>query len=499
MAKEAKKTTPKTKEQKKVRSVKPKRLVRKTAPKKAKTVKVAKPVVKSNRKFNSNPVLAKTTGINISPAKVKNIVSNHVLNKDAHHALTELKNARARTIVKVVDGVEVKEEFAGTPISQLSDATQTYIKFAYDEYESSQRDEYAKAKVSGMSVVDKKRYQEARSKAKSEFDSKSGEQFLSDGSEFNLTEFNRKYDVNFYAEYDRLKEVADKADKADLWKKAMDKVTKLKNRFSTNSRVFLSAFVEYLIKQLALNGTVCCIAEKKKIIQLSHILNTTHEGFEERFPLYPLIVNLDTFKQAQKYLSDSSAFEPPEDTKDAESDSAGAEEASDSKDGEPEEKSKKKKKHEKNTDIFTLDGISLDKQYQFRYYISESCRETRMDLAKTARDEDGELMEVYNYTSVSKLFKNFCSTLVCEFLVRIGKMLEKEIETRGIKTVNDTIIGAVISHYHIVCGVDEAKTLDFIRTVTTKYYSYVADRQKNRKSEKGNENANKGDLPYVDK
>ena len=67
------------------------------------------------------------------------------------------------------------------------------------------------------------------------------------------------------------------------------------NGFSTNSRVFLSAFVECLIKQMALNGTVCCIADKKKIIQLDHILDTSVEGFEERFPLYPMITHLSTF------------------------------------------------------------------------------------------------------------------------------------------------------------------------------------------------------------
>ena len=64
----------------------------KTSVKKETTVvKEASP--KPVRKFNKRPVLAKTTGINISPAKVKNIVSNHVLNRDAHAALSELKKS----------------------------------------------------------------------------------------------------------------------------------------------------------------------------------------------------------------------------------------------------------------------------------------------------------------------------------------------------------------------------------------------------------------------
>ena len=87
--------------------------------------------------------------------------------------------------------------------------------------------------------------------------------------------------------------------------------------------------------------------------------------------------------------------------------------------------------------------------------------------------------------------------------MRIGTMLKKEIETRGIKTVNDTIIAAVISHYHTVCGVDEKLTLEFIRTVTTKYYSYVDTRQKKRKDDKfvsadAEEDDAEGDVEYDD-
>lgn len=162
--------------------------------------------------------------------------------------------------------------------------------------------------------------------------------------------------------------------------------------------------------------------------------------------------------------------------------------ADESNDADIKDDEKETVKPDKNTDIFTLDGLTLDKQYQFRYYIGESCREVRMDLV--ARAAEGS--DVYNYTSVSKIFKNFCSTLVCEFLMRIGQMLGKEIDTRGIKTVNDTVIGTVISHYHIVCGVDEKATFEFIRSATSKYYSYVSNRQETRKNSKKEE----GDLPY---
>jgi len=427
-------------------------------------VKKSKVVPKTVRKINKKPVLAKTTGLNISPAKVKNIVSNHVLNKDAHSALTELKMSRPRDVKTITkkdkDGKETTVELPaskGTPVNKLSESTQTYVAFATKEFERSQKDDYAKCVVNKMVATKKTEYNTAKSKAKDAFDVCNPHKFLSDkGSQFDLHAFNIKFDPKFYNDLPS----SLSGDINEERKRAINVVTKLKNRFSTNSRVFISAFVEYLIKQMALNGTVCCIADKKKIIQLSHILDTTKDGFEERFPLYPLIVNLETFKQAKKYLANPVEYIKA--LSGDESDNA-----------------------EKVTDLFTLDCVSIEKQYQFKYYIAESCRETIMDLVNKETDKNGEPTDIYNSTSVSKIFKNFCSTLVCEFLMRIGTMLKKEIETRGIKTVNDTIINAVISHYHTVCGVEEGPTIDFIREVTTKYYGFITTRQKNRGDDKG--------------
>ena len=442
--------------------------------------KPAKPVKEkpvSTRKINSKPVLAKTTGINISPAKVKNIVSNYVLNKDAYATLTELKNAIPRKITKIVDGKEVVENFKGTPVAQLSQTTLDYIAYANSCYDKIQKEEYAKTKIAKLTEPQRKAYIDARTSAKEKFDKYEKNKFLSDNESFDSEAFNCGFDPQFYNDYDAQKEVNNSKDTTNEWKKAIDKVTKLKNRFSTNSRVFLSSLVEYLIKQIASNGTVSCIADNKKIIQLSHILDTTKPGFKERFSLYPLIVHLDTFKQAQEYLRKQTTPEVPAKTTSSDN---------------PDEATPEVVKPDKTTDIFNIDGLDFDKQYQFRYYIGESCREIRMDLAEAEPEGDKD-NSVYNYTSVSKIFKNFCSTLVCEFLMRIGQMLEKEIETRGIKTVNDVVISTVISQYHIVCGVDDKQTIDFIRNTTSKYYSYVNDRRTSRKGEK-----QKGDLQYTE-
>ena len=259
---------------------KAKKLVKKTPAKKPKTAekpakvekapkeekpKKQKEARKTSRKVNKKPVLAKTTGINISPAKVKNIVSNHVLNRDAHSALTEIKQARpreAKTITKKdKDGNESTVEVPsseGTPISQLSESTRNYITFATSEFENTQKDEYAKSVVHSMDATAKAKYNTAKHEAKEAFEKENPTQFLTDkASLFNIHDFNSKYDAKFYAKF----KVESDPD-SDEWKRAIDMVTKLKEQVQHKiHESSISAFVECLIKQMALNGTICCIAE----------------------------------------------------------------------------------------------------------------------------------------------------------------------------------------------------------------------------------------------
>ena len=431
-------------------------------------VSVVSDVVKPSSKINTKPVIAKITGINISPAKVKTIISNYVLNKDVYDAVQELKKSSPYSETTLVNEKSVIVEHVGIPVSKMSKKTQDFISVANKEYESSYKMEFAKTKIAALPDDVRTAYNNAKSVARDEHDKNIAEVYLVDTSVFNVEQFNSQYMPDFYKDF-----VLPKSD-SNEWKNSIDKINKLKNRFSTNSRVFISAFVENIIKQLVSTSLVSCVSDNKKIIQLSHILDASKEGFADRFPLYALIENLTTFKQAQAYVKNPQSAKVSE--------VADAEVAEPQDDSDPE--ASKRLKNDKSNDIFSLDGVSLEVQYQFRYYVAEICKEIRMDLANTEVDSDGKLMDVYKNTSVSKLFKNFCSTLICEFLMRIGKMLLIEVNARGIKTVNDSIINTVIAHYHTVCNVDKTNTIAFIQEVTSKYYSYVSDRQQKRKDAK---------------
>lgn len=393
----------------------------------------------SHRKINNKPVLSALAGINISPAKVKNIISNFILNKDMHAAYTEIKNAEPRKITKVVDGKTVEEDFEGTPLNALSKSTLDYIEYANKIYDSNKRFIYTKNKVSKLSPDQRKLYNDQKNTAKLSKDA------------FDLDKFNVSFDPDFYSDYDSAVGSNKKTENKTEWRLALDNISKLKSRFSTNSRIILSALTECLIKQLVLNGTFSCVADNKKIIQLSHVLDTSKDGFNERFPLYPFITNLKSFKKASSYI------------KSLDTEGKGL------------------------TIDFSIEGLPIESQHQFKYYIGEICRDVRMQLCDSST-VDEETKSKYNYTSVSKDLKNFCSTIACEFLMKIGAMLKKEIDTRQIKTVNDIIINTVISHYHIVCDVDETQTYKFIDNVINKFNSFTKEKREKKKKNNSNKN-----------
>ena len=279
-------------------------------------------------------------------------------------------------------------------------------------------------------------------------------------------------------------DAAHAADKTDEWKRACNLVSKLKTRFSANARDYLAALAEYLVRQMALNGIAACKASGKKTVKIEHAIDNTNPNFADCFKFYPFIVNLSTFKQAQNFIR-AQAAPKPKPVKPTE--------------GEESDEEKKVERKELSID---LPGISPDTQYQLKYYIQTTYKEINAVLNSNAcaGDKSSETKadskkaapkKVYDI-NVSTEFKNFCSSVVCEFLVRIGNMLKNEISTRGIKTVNDTIIGAVISQYHIVCGVEPSSTVEFIHDIISKHATQTKEKQAARKKAKG------GDLKYTD-
>ena len=386
------------------------------------------------RKVNNKPVLADTQGLNISPSKVKNIVSNFIVNKVTFTALSELRNALPRKVSKTVDGKVVEEEVKETPYANLSAETRAYVSKARDVYENCLKEEFAKKKVSSMQEPIKKKYLEQKRVFK-----ESCKDSSEASKEFDLESFNTKFDPKFYAEY-QIEKNKRLATSQNNIKDAISLVSKLNVRFSINARVYITAFVELLMKELVRSSIITCVRKKKRILQLSHLTESCDELKNSH--LYPLLKTFKSFEEMCKYSLAKS---------EEKSESPSAEETIGS---------------------FMTGDIPKKEQVKFGYCVGETCRQVRLELSKEENIDGCDDMSVFNHISVSKMFKDSCSVLLSEFVYRISKMLESETKARCVKTITDNIVKNVISQYHLSHGVDETLSSSFIEEVIKKFTSH---------------------------
>lgn len=434
----------------KAKSVKAPKKAKAKTPKSSKTPKPNTPKAKtpkaerkSKRKINMNQTLSKKAGLNISVARVKNIIDTFIINREEFVAATEVRHAYHPT-EKDKEG-KVKE-LPSVSVSDLSEETQDLIQKASYFYDRSDKEEYERKYISGLSTDAKTKYSDAKKKAKDAYEEEMRLVPEFDRTVFDVEAFNKSFDKKFYKGYVE-PETSD-----DEWQQALSHLSKLRVRFSANSKILLSAFIELLLRQLAINGTFNCIQNKKKIIKLSHALQTNSKT-EEHFPLFSLVSNTKAYR---RYLTTKVVKETSED-----------------EDGDGDDET----------------PVSVDvedsSRPNFRFYVSEICRDVRMQLAAgdlSVVDDPTEDKQIYNLTNVSRDFKDFCNSLIFETVSILGRMILTEINTRGVKTLNDVIMKTVIEHMHSAYGIDFTVSLNFIESSTKKYNAFVKKRRESRKT-----------------
>ena len=180
-------------EQKNVKEVTPKKEVAK------KEVVEEEVVEKTPKKINVKPTLADICGLNLSVAKIKNIISSLCINKDTFAALKEMKEHRKDiTVIEATADTKKTEGFTFT-LDGLSGKTLSYL----DECSASLRENkellYSRKVTRDMTKEQVASYNEAKRIAIAAFqaDQKNGHLFQQ--SEFNLNAFNLGYDPKFYA------------------------------------------------------------------------------------------------------------------------------------------------------------------------------------------------------------------------------------------------------------------------------------------------------------
>lgn len=402
-----------------------------------------KVVEKTPKKINVKSTLADICGLNLSVAKIKNIISNLCINKGTFMSLKEMKEHR---VVSASTDENAPENFTFT-LEGLSHDTLTYLDACTFSINESKGLLHSRKVTRDMSKDETAKYNEAKRVAMNIFQMEQKNGHLFQQFEFNLTAFNVSYNPHFYkqmeeqdSEWKLLKDQA-------LYSHCVNVVNKNKVRFNSESKIFITSFVEYIVKQLVISGTKNCIADKKKIIQLNHALDKP----AAEFTMFPFISGSVAYK---KYMSEMDASKES-----------------------VESEAEMEPDMEIDPETIGYDDDS-DRKLQFRYYVAELCRNVRMELS--AQDKGLDIESKYNQTSVSRLFKQFCSNVVIELLQMFGNVLKVEVTSRQVKTVNYSIIGALVQNAHIIHGLDYVPTINFIQEKYNIYNTFLKTRSDKR-------------------
>jgi hypothetical protein len=401
---------------------------------------------KKVKKINNAPTLSDQCGLNFSLAKVKNIISNNSINREIVDVINDMNTHRVRNL----------DSFTFS-LDSLPENTRQYLQRTYDEYVHNEKLEFSKNVISSWDKTKRKEYFKNRKLASQVHDEQQKKSNLFNFQEFDSVSFNESLDKNFYdgcvlVNTNELKN-------EELYNFYNDLINKNKIRFNSESKLYITAFVEHLVKQLVENGTRNCVLKNKKIIQLEHALDMSSDNF----PLLSVVSELHSYKLAMRFLQNKN-----DDVVD-ESVEGGL------------------RKRTWNDVLNEMqETLQLSNKQHFKYYVSELCRSVRTELSRTDSSVSSSDESVFNQTSVSKVFKLFCSNLIIEFLDLLGKMLKVEVLTRNIKTVNYTTITTVINLLHIMNNLSSElpRTVKFIQERYVMYKSFLDNRRLTKQQNK---------------
>ena len=436
------------------------------------------------------PALMKN-GIGTGTARVKSVLMHIALNPLEYRVRKALQPVRTKS----EDGTETVTE--PQPLNKLPTEYQDLIAHAEKSYETSLREAYERQKVgshkksesedkfnvASMSEETRKDYL-AKKKAAVDQHAKTNKENNS-STPFDLHKFNLSFDKNFYNQWPAFKEANDNyivgkvyADKNseepgkvkyNQWTRASALVNKLCTRVSSKTRNIIACFLDRIVEQYAANGIHNCFQEKRRIIQLRHALTEGTDGFEQRVPLHNLVQTLPAYRRAMSWIDAKLEAKEAKKTKDSE----------ESED--------------------TEDNLNFDPPtkyaYDFDSYASEICRSVKIQLAE--QETDPALKEQYINASVSREFKEFCSQVIYETILRIGAALKIDVESSGVKTISDEIVVKVLKLLHSNCGVDFATSWNIMQDKLSQYETTRAQYKNTRKTARLERSATKTEEPDV--
>jgi hypothetical protein len=257
-----------------------------------------KPAVKSSKPLVTNPTTGDETGLNLSVPRVKTIIDDKCLNKRYSPVAKLIRTARGGVLKKKDGDVEIPQ----VPIDELSEEVLSVLEEAKLEYVKGSRGKYEKQWLKDLSdskPAKASKYREAKKLAKLKHESDMLQYVESEREEFDMNSFNIAYDKSFYSEFDD-SDLPTGKDKNggnwDVWQQSANCVSKMKVRFSADSKIYLTAFLEHIMCQLAYNGTINCFLSGNKIVKVKHVVDTTHDGAADRMPVHRILKTLNCYK-----------------------------------------------------------------------------------------------------------------------------------------------------------------------------------------------------------
>lgn len=219
----------------------------------------------------------------------------------------------------------------------------------------------------------------------------------------------------------KLKELGDSPVKNNTVDEQIDYVSKLRWRFSNDSKIVLATALDFVIQKLAESAMVNARNAGKAIIHLRHVF----EGDCQSMAVYPLV---DRLAITQDVLS------------------------AENKDDEE--------------DVDDGDDKDNDNPFDFKFYIQQKCKRVKTELTKKN--------ETYNRIRISSKFKEDCSEIVVQLIKRLSPLIELFATTSDIKTVNDKVIMFVFKMILLDSGVCCKEFDEYINGRVKMYHEHTA-------------------------
>ena len=468
-----------------------------------------KPITPKPTKTNPAPLAVqngKHTELNMIVAELEQVIH------ESTQYTTEQLKVRHNTGVKnyYINELENATKACGAAFnisafnSQFTELAQDFkriMEAAEVSHSNSLKNSYEADYLKNLSESDGERYNKEYTEAKKNvakhnkdveakaktLDASKRQEVLKELKTFDEKAFNLHFNPDFYKGFDVFKVNNDKSIVGKTyeskthtntiplspWARADRLIGKLCSRISGNTRNIVACFLDRLVEQLATNGLHNALKHGKHTLLLEHAVERS-DGYLTRAPLYRFVSTFNHYEQILKYIEDKAAakmqhaqaiqdakLKAKADHQRINQELKAAKNAADKNTvdkGETKGVEVKtvddKVKSDENSEskvVSMPDYPKMKQLYSFDGYINTICNNVKFRLAETTTTDADK--EKIHGVSVGREFKQFCSFIVYEAILRIGESLRKTVEHGKVKTISDKMVTDVLQQIHTLSGV----------------------------------------------